>query len=210
MTFACLEQLYEHTDDYELIVVDNGSGDETRHLDGPDILIRNAENRGFAVACNQGAQLASGDVLVFLNNDTEPHAGWLKPLLDALNGPNVAIAGPMLTYPDGRIQHAGVDFRGQGSTFEAYNIQEPRPFGDVKAVTGACMAIRADVFDIFAFDEQYQNGYEDIDLCLKVRDGGWRIVYVPDSIVTHHESASGPERFAHVRENVARLQERWG
>ncbi len=211
LTYACLEALYENTDEYELILIDNGSSDDVRSLDGPDVLIRNHRNRGFAAACNQGAALASGDVLVFLNNDTEPCPGWLKPLLDALEGPNVAVAGSMLTYPDGRIQHAGVGLRGSGGTFEAFNYQEPRPFGDVPAVTGACLAIQREIFaDLGAFDEGYRNGYEDVDLCLRVREAGYRIVYVPDSIVIHHESASGPERWSHVRENVARLQKRWG
>ena len=211
MTIACLTALYEHTDDYELILIDNGSGDATHDLEGPDIVIRNAENLGFARACNQGAALASGDVLIFLNNDTEPCPGWLKPLLDALKAPNVAVAGSMLTYPDGRVQHAGVGLRGSGRTYEAFNMTDPRPFGDVAAVTGACLAIRREIFnDLGRFDEGYWNGYEDVDLCLRVREAGYRIVYDPDSIVIHHESASGPERWSHVRENVERLQKRWG
>jgi GT2 family glycosyltransferase len=211
LTWACLEALYDATDEYELIVVDNGSSEDVRNLDGPDILIRNHNNRGFAVACNQGAALGSGDVVVFLNNDTEPREGWLKPLLDALKGPNVAVVGPTLVYPDGRLQHAGIDTRGSGASFEAYNVQEPRLFGDVKAVTGACLAVKRDVFaELGCFDEGFVNGYEDVDFCLRARDAGYRVVYTPDSVVMHHESASGPARWSHVRENVARLQKRWG
>lgn len=210
LTYACLEALYENTEDYELIVVDNGSTDLVRDLDGPDILIRNAENRGFGVACNQGARLASGDVLVFLNSDTEPRPGWLKPLLDALKGPDVVVAGSMLTYPDGRIQHAGIETRGSGASWEPFNVQEPRPFGDVKAVTGACMAVKREVFrELGGFDETYWNGGEDVDFCFRARDAGYRVVYTPDSIVVHHESASGPERWSRVRENVALLHSRW-
>jgi GT2 family glycosyltransferase len=80
----------------------------------------------------------------------------------------------------------------------------------VEAVTGACLAVRRDVFFKHGgFDVGYRNGYEDVDFCLTVRAAGGRIVYDPMSVVTHVESASGPARWAHFRGNVARLQERW-
>ena len=82
---------------------------------------------------------------------------------------------------------------------------------DVSVATAACLAVRIQPFrQAGCFDEGYWNGYEDVDLCLTMRSAGWRIVYEPASVLTHHESASGKERFRAVDANVERLQERWG
>lgn len=194
MTERCLASLQGV--DAEVILVDNGSTDETADH---EVTIRNPRNRGFAKACNQGARAATGDHLIFLNNDTEPQRGWLEPLL--LD----RIAGPKLIYPDGSIQSAGieVDFTlppGQ----EATNRQQDAPGGPVAAVTGACLVIPRDLFD--GFDEGFWNGYEDVDLCLR-----HQCVYVPESVVIHQESQSDrTERFKAVGANVARLRGKWG
>lgn len=204
---ACLAALWEHTSmEIEVVVVDNGTGVEIN----ADVVIRNKENVGFAAACNQGAAAARGDHIVFLNNDTEVRALWLEPLAAHLQR-GAGIVGALLLYPDGNIQHAGVRlYHTPDGLLTAENRKEPHAQSVVDAVTGACLAITRDLF--FAcggFDEGYVNGYEDVDLCLKVRRAGWPIVFDPASVVTHHESASGPARWTHVRQNVRRLQERW-
>lgn len=169
-----------------------------------------AEGGTFAENCNEGARGTDG-VVVFLNDDCECLEGWLAPLAAAFEDPKVGIAGSKLVYPDGRLQHAGVGLRTIGGVLEAYNVT----LGDfltrdVEAVTGACLAIRADLFDeLGGFDESFRNGYEDVDLCLRASVAGWRIRYVRESVVIHHESQSGAPRWAHVRENIALLQERW-
>lgn len=202
LTEKCLLSLLpDYNAGHEIVLVDNGSTDATKDL---LVTIRNPRNKGFAVACNQGARAAKGDVLVFLNNDTEPLQGWLEPLLAAMPG----IAGPKLIYPDGSIQSAGisVDFtRAYGQ--EAVNIQTDTGAGPVDAVTGACLAIDRETFDrCMGFDSGYWNGYEDVDLCLKA--GG--ATYVPESVVLHHESQSDRgERFKAVGENVRRLRAKW-
>ena len=95
LTLRCLESLAQHTPEglYEVIVVDNGSTDTTPELlaslDGDVRIITNAENVGYTLACNQGAERAEGRYLVFLNNDTEPRPGWLAPLVEALEDPEV-------------------------------------------------------------------------------------------------------------------------
>jgi GT2 family glycosyltransferase len=77
-------------------------------------------------------------------------------------------------------------------------------------VTGACLAIRADTFAALGgFDEGFVNGYEDVDLCLACLGAGLRVVYEPASTITHHESQSGPERFARASDNIARLRNKW-
>lgn len=202
MTAACVAAVEANTEDFELVLVDNGSTDETRDL---EVAVRNPKNRGFAVACNQGARAATGDVLVFLNNDTEVQPGWLPPLLDAMPG----VAGPCLTYPHGAVQSSGiiVDFsRPPGR--EAVNDQcAARPRGRVDAVTGACLVVdRATFAGCGGFYAGYWNGYEDVDLCLTA--GG--ATYVPESAVIHHESQSDHrERFRAVGDNVRLLRARW-
>lgn len=203
-TEACVDAVEMTTDDYDLIVVDNGTGDDL-----PGTVIRNETNLGFAAACNQGAEKASGHI-VFLNNDTEPRSGWLPPLIAHLER-GAGVVGSQLVYPDGRLQHAGVWlYRNSRGVLTAENRRAEFGGGLVEAVTGACMAVRRDAFDeAGGFDEGYWNGYEDVDLCLTVRAAGWRVVYEPVSLVMHHESASGPERWAGVVPNIRRLQEKW-
>lgn len=200
---ACVLALEANTEDYELVLVDNATG-----YPFPDyaVSVRNEVNQGFAVACNQGAKVATGDVLVMLNVDTEVRAGWLPPLLEALEQPEVVVAGPKLLYPDGTIQCAGIDCSVTGGENRRYDS----PAGYVPGVTGACMAVWTWAFwAVGAFDEGYWNGYDDVDFMLSVRQAGWRIWYEPSSVVIHHESATGGERWTKAHENVARLQSKW-
>lgn len=203
LTAQCVAALNRCGDPIELVLVDNGSTDDTA---SQRVQVRNDRNRGFAVACNQGAAYASGDVLVFLNNDTEPQPGWLGALCDGLE--LATVAGARLTYPDGRTQHTGiaVDFT-QPPGGEAWGLTDEHPSQIVDAVTGACFAIRrADFWHLGGFDDGFWNGYEDVDLCLRA-GVCW---YAADAHVIHHESQSGPERWRAVRENVYRLRAKWG
>jgi GT2 family glycosyltransferase len=205
LTVGCLDALITEPD-FELVLIDNGSTDATSQL---DVTIRNRDNLGFAKACNQGAAEATGDILVFLNNDTVPHTGWLTALKHQLE--SCDIAGAKLLNPDGTLQHAGitVDFsRPPGS--EARDIDYDLNMGPypVDAVTGACLAIHAAAFT--GFDDGYWNGYEDVDLCLQVKADGGTIWYTPDAVVTHIKHASGPERWTAVRQNIQRLRDKWG
>lgn len=195
---------------YTLVVVDNGSEDEMRAFEDADVVIHNPVNLGFARACNQGAAaVPDAKSLVFLNNDTEVAPKWLSALRKSLGMPKAGIAGSFLHYPGGATQHAGIDFI-QQPPIAAVNIQELRPPGYVPAVTGACMAVRREVFDALGgFDEGYWNGYEDVDLCLRAQDLGWKTYYDPASQVMHLESQSGPERFAAIGSNMERLQSRF-
>lgn len=202
LTRRCLDAVARTAPDAELIVIDNGST-------GPvDDAVVNPENVGFARGCNQGARLATGDVLVFLNNDATPREGWLEALLSPFEDDTVGMTGATLRYPDGTVQAAGltIDFnRPYGNEARNANL-EP---GDVQGVTGACMAVRTITFRrAGGFDEGFWNGYEDVDLCLKVTDDGWRIV-LTDADVEHIESASGPERWTAVHRNIARLRTKW-
>ena len=204
---GCLAALWKNTAlEIEVVVVDNGTGHE---IDA-DVVVRNPENLGFAKAANQGAAAAGGDILVHLNNDTEVHEGWLEPLVDHLEA-GAGIVGSLLLHPDGNVQHAGIRlYRNTRGELTAENRKQHYAGGEVEAVTGACMAIRRDVFfRLGGFDEGFRNGYEDVSLCLDARQAGWSVVYEPASVVTHQETASGPVRLAALRENIARLQQLW-
>jgi GT2 family glycosyltransferase/glycosyltransferase involved in cell wall biosynthesis len=219
-TQKAIESIRRHTSgsDYEIIVVDNGSSDGTvDYLAGEqDILCwRNEENLGFARASNQGALLSYGDTLVFLNNDTEVHGGWLDALLNELHSePQTGIVGGRLLYPDGTIQHAGVAIGRDQIPFHIHRglaadhplVSERRCY---PVVTAACAAVRREEFyRLGMFDEGFVNGHEDIDLCLRYRQGGQRVVYRPDCVVTHHESVSDG-RMASRPQNLARTMSKW-
>ncbi|ABK98209.1 glycosyltransferase family 2 protein [Pelobacter propionicus] len=203
---------------YELVLIDNGSHDWTPEylasLGTSVTVITNRENRGFAVACNQGARAARGDILVFLNNDTVPEQGWLDELVAAIDNGEAEICGARLLYPDGRCQHAGVAFdeRGLGYHIFAGFQGDSAPVRErrlMQAVTAACMAMRKGLFhELGGFDEGFRNGFEDIDLCLRAGQRGHRILFVPESVVIHHaEQSSG--RKDNELHNLKHFFSRW-
>jgi GT2 family glycosyltransferase len=220
LTQPCIESVMQHTpaDQYELIVVDNGSTDGTADylatLDGVTV-VSNRDNAGFARACNQGARAARSDKLLFLNNDTVVHEGWLQMLLDCLEQhPEAGILGCRLLYPDGTVQHAGVAITVDGivehlfSGFSADHpaVTQPR---SLQAVTAACMLVQRTCFEsVGGFDEGYSNGFEDVDFCLKARSRGYDVRYSPDTRIVHYEESS-PGRNLHESYNKLRFRQRW-
>jgi GT2 family glycosyltransferase len=227
LTAQCLQALVANSPGiaYEVIIVDNASSDATPELcaslGGQCTVIRNEENLGFAKACNQGAAVANSDRLLFLNTDTEPFPNWIPPLLSTFdNEPDVGAVGCKLLFPDGTVQHGGVvlversGYPTIGAQHLPYHVPADDPLAnmrrDVSVTTAACVMIRSEAFqDVGGFDEGYWNGYEDVDLCLALGAKGWRIVYEPGSVLMHHESASGAERFTKWEANVERLETRW-
>jgi GT2 family glycosyltransferase/Flp pilus assembly protein TadD len=227
-TERCLDALFRNTPEgsYELIVIDNGSTDETaaflKNSEKISRVISNPENLGFAKACNQGAKAAHGEYLVFLYNDTEAQPGWLDALVRIIHAdPAIGAVGSKLLYPDGTIQHAGVvlaDDRTLQNPLVGKHIYSGKP-GDLaeanipfcyQALTAASLLIRRSAFfDAGGFDEGYWNGYEDIDLSLTLGKNGRLLVYVPESVLILHESEKGPERFTQAEQNIRRLHEKW-
>ena len=230
LTRACLKALRDHTPaaEFEIVVVDNASTDDTRDFlageqrAGRLSAILNEKNLGFARACNQGAAAARGQYVLFLNNDTEVRSGWLAPLIQTAEAdPRIGAVGSKLLFADNTIQHAGVvllDDRAHGDPLLAHHIfsRQPQDLPEANrpricpALTAACLFVRREIFDrVGCFDEEFWNGYEDVDLCFKISAAGKLLVYQPASVVTHHESQSGPERFRQARQNIARLHKKW-
>src|SRR3990172_3078146 len=155
----------------------------------------------FSKANNFGAAYASSDLLLFLNNDTQVlTADWLDELVGWAEQPGVGAVGAKLVRPDGTIQHAGIimGLAGHGRhIFDGGPEKVFGPFGssewyrDYQAVTGACLMLRREVFEqVGRFDEAYQVGYGDIDLCLRVRARGQRVVYTPFARLLHLEGGT--------------------
>jgi GT2 family glycosyltransferase/glycosyltransferase involved in cell wall biosynthesis/radical SAM superfamily enzyme YgiQ (UPF0313 family)/MoaA/NifB/PqqE/SkfB family radical SAM enzyme/cytochrome c-type biogenesis protein CcmH/NrfG len=203
-TKECLQALIENTPGelYEVIIVNNGSTDGTgeflRCLEGDIKIIANEINLGFSKACNQGAAVAQGELILFLNNDTVSSPGWLEALIEkAREDETVGVLGSKLLYPDGSIQHAGVVVGTRDNELSPYHIYICKPADDpavnkcreFQMVTGACLLVRTEIFRrLGGFDEEYVNGHEDLDLCLRVRQAGFKVIYCPESVLTHYES----------------------
>ena len=213
----------EAGDDVEVVVVDNGCdrplalGLAAAAYGLADVaLVRLPANLNFAAASNIGLARSTGDVVVFLNNDTEVRRGWLAPLRSGLEDPRVAGVQPLLLYDDDTIQTAGTVFLDGGLLPCHFLVGHPRAdalrvVGErFAAVTAAALACRAeDVVVVNGFDTGYRNGFEDVDLCLRlleVRPGGFRVA--PTALVTHFESRT-PGRYAHVDDNRRLFLERW-
>jgi glycosyltransferase involved in cell wall biosynthesis/GT2 family glycosyltransferase/ADP-heptose:LPS heptosyltransferase len=223
LTQQCLQYIWENTlpGSFEVIVIDNGSNDGTDQFlrqeekAGRIRLISNKENLGFAKASNQGAKIAQGEYLIFLNNDTKVQPGWLEELINcAQKDEDIAVVGAKLLYPDDTIQHAGVVFNDDKKVYHVYkNFAKDHPAvnkeREFQAVTAACMLIKRDIFfSVGLFNERYRNGLEDLDLCFKVREQGYKIVYNPQSVVYHYESKT-PGRFEGEAANCQLFLSRW-
>jgi GT2 family glycosyltransferase len=191
----------------ELLLVDNGSRD-------PELLdfLRQWACRpccrllscpgpfNFARLCNVGARQATGDHLLFLNNDIEVlNPDWLGEMLRVAAHPLVGIVGATLLYPDGTIQHAGLLYEA-GEWVQAYRgwpLQDVRGVPElsairmVPAVTGACLLIRRDLFwQLEGFDKRYPTAFNDVDLCLRALRLGRRVAITPHAQLLHYESLS--------------------
>jgi GT2 family glycosyltransferase len=208
--------------DAEVVLVDNASPDDTLALFGAwrdrATVVALAENRNFSGGCNAGAAASRGDVLVFLNNDTIVEPGMLEALSEQATAPGVAGAGLRLHYLDGTLQHAGVAMiRVPSGLPVPHHLFHHQP-GDLPAarvsyeldvVTAACLAVGRAAFEqIGGFDEAYVNGWEDVDLCLRLRVAGHQIVYRGDLWLWHDEGRTrGPVRGADA--NAAYFYGRW-
>jgi GT2 family glycosyltransferase len=201
-----------------VFVVDNASTDESLaalRADPRLSVIRNPRNLGFAAACNIGARPGTGDAVLFLNPDCRAAPAAIDRLLEVLEGDGgVGMVGGLLLNPDGTEQAGarrnlptlGTGF-GRAIGLTGQNV--PKAIADysrhgdplpdhpveVEAISGALMLVRRAVLEaIGGWDEGYFLHVEDLDFCRRVRDAGYRILFVPDARVTHVKGASSARR----------------
>lgn len=221
----CLKSIRMHPPrhPYEVIVVDNSSTDGTVEAIKSNFaeasVIANNTNRGFAAANNQGIIVAQGQYLLLLNPDTLVYPGSLDTLIEFMeNNPNVGICGPKLLNGDGTIQPSVRHL----PTFRSalYRNTILRTFGvfrkhyqkyvmsdftydrqtDVDHVKGAAMMTRWPAIEqLGGMDEQFFMCYEEFDLCLRMKQAGWRVVFLPDATITHLGARSGSQIPAQLR-----------
>lgn len=216
----------------EIIVIDNDSEDpatvdylERLCSDGLTVL-RHPGPFNFSAMNNRAAASASGEILCLLNNDVEMDDGtWLEPMVRHAMRPGVGAVGALLKYPDGTVQHAGISI-GTGDAAghvhrgiaiaDAGHRYMHRLTREVSAVTAACMVIRKDTFlEVGGFDENdLKVAFNDVDLCLRLTERGYRNIFAGEACLTHHESKSRGSDFSDANHNryqheLAHLQSRW-
>lgn len=200
--------------EHEVIVVDNASTDDSAEMvkeQFPEvILVVNEDNRGFAAANNIGIAGTRGKYILFLNPDTIVHPGSLDALLKFMNdNEDVGVCGPKLLYADGTTQSSARAFptlRGVLHCFtimraipifrRQYNLWLMRDFAhdrqmDVDQVMGAALMTRRSIIErLGGMDEAFFMYYEEVDLCYRIKQAGWRIVFTPEPVITHRAGKS--------------------
>jgi GT2 family glycosyltransferase len=236
MLHNCLESIFTRTvyHDYEVVVVDNGSV-QTRAKEVLAEWQRREPERfrcvplaipfNFSTLCNCGADNARGDLLLFLNNDTEVITpDWVGAMVEQAQRPSIGAVGALLLYGDGTIQHAGAilglgglaahSHRGCPSTSPGY-MSQVVTMNNYSSVAGTCLMCRRETFDeVGRFDERLPGDYEDVDLCLKLVEAGYRNVYLPHVRLFHHEAVTRGKDYVE-KDPAARasaagiMRERW-
>ncbi|MFA5950034.1 MAG: glycosyltransferase [Hyphomicrobium sp.] len=227
---SVLDADYPHK---ELVIVDNGSRDEghialLRALSKePNVKVATDPRPfNFSALINHGRTFCSGEILLLLNDDVESgDAGWLQELAAHAGRPEIGCVGALLLYPDRRVQHAGVVLGINGAPDHAFRFEtiEDKPQShplrhvrEVAAVTGACLAIRREVYDqVGGLDVDLPVTYNDVDLCLKVRQLGFRNLVTPFACLIHSESTSrgldhSPAKQRRLMQELSRFRKLWG
>lgn len=222
LTMQCLRSIQKNTVGvkYEVILADDASTDETREIEQHVFglrIIRSGGNLRFLRNCNNAARHARGEYIVFLNNDTQVQANWLKPMIDLLRGNSkIGLVGSMLLFPDMMLQDAGQKVLSNGATV-TIGYRDPAPWKrcygrirDVDYVTGASIVLPTELWrQLGGFDEQFAPAYyEDADLAFRIREKGFRVVCCPASRVVHFSGASsGDELLSGQRSFILRNRE---
>lgn len=226
----CVRSIVDTTDyaRYEVVYVDNGdlragtAAALAAHRGAPVRGVTYSGPFNVAAKMNLGAEHASGEHLLFLNDDVEViDAEWVTAMLEYSQQRAIGAVGAKLYFPNGAIQHAGVIVPPVGSPAHVYHAFPPARQGGIpdldvarnySAVTGACMMTRAEVFrEVGGFDPGFPVNYNDVDYCLKVRERDYRVIYTPYARLYHFESVSrvGSADGAIRPEELQRFAQRW-
>ncbi len=232
---TCLKSIAEKTSyaHYQIVIVENNSTEERtfeyyRSLQKmPNIeVITWVGAFNFSAINNYAAQKASGEYLLFLNNDTEVITpDWIEQMLMFAQRADVGAVGAKLYYPDDTIQHAGVILGIGGVAGHSHKNYPRHAFGyvsrlqlaqNMSAVTAACLMVRRRLFEqVEGFDLGYSVAFNDVDFCMRLREAGYLNVFTPFAELYHHESKSRGredtlEKQKRFSAEIARFKERWG
>ncbi len=229
----CLRSIYRYppSEPFEVIVVDNGSTDgsaERVRAEFPQVnLIANAENRGYAYGNNQAIAEARGEFLLLLNPDTEMHPDTLNNALRFLRAhPEVGAIGAKQVFPDGTVQPSLRGFPTPSNLFFEVSglarlfprshrlggyrmrwFQYDRPI-EVDQPMGTFLMVRRAVVDqVGPMDTEFPLFFNDVDWCYRIRQAGWKIMFIPDVVITHYGGASTRQvRLEAIRESHRALE----
>lgn len=230
---VCIESLIDKTDynNYEIIIVDNQSVETETHsylkklARKPFIRVLSYNKPfNFSAINNFAVSHSQSEILCFLNNDIEIiNDDWLTELVSHAIRTEVGCVGAKLYYPDGRIQHGGVIIGIGGVAAHAFSFEDTDSKGylnrlisvqNYSAVTAACLAIRKELFcSVGEFNQkQLPVAFNDIDLCLRLREQGYQVIWTPYAELVHHESATRVDdetRSDEIKTEVQFMQIRW-
>lgn len=230
----CVQSILDKTkyDNYEILIIDGqieesmvfGFDEETKS--NPKVRIKKY-NEPFnqPKIYNFAVSLVNSEYIIFLCEDTEIISReWLNAMLEHVQRKEVGIAGALLYYPNNSIQHSGIIIGINGIAGYSFRHFSGKNFGyfnrakiiqNLSAVSGACMMIKRDVFDnVGGFSEEFHISLSDIDLCLKVKERGYLIVYTPYAELYHYESRYrsceiGPEKYKKFEKEIKHFQTKW-
>ncbi len=222
LTDECLRSLAENSDGvaHEIILVDDASTEQ------PDLdslpnralirVLRNETRKSYSENNNAAANVARGEFLVLLNNDTLVTPGWLRALVEAARREeHLGVLGNKHLYPDTKLlQHCGMAFDEKGFAYHLSPGTDPNAPAvncrrEFQCVTFACVLIPAKIFrELGGLDTDYKNGFEDVDFCLRARAAAYRVVYNPGSVIFHYGQQT-PGRQVNDDTNWQTFQKRW-
>jgi O-antigen biosynthesis protein len=233
----CVDAILDRTDysHFELLILDNQSSckETLAYLD--EVAARDTRVKvlswnapfNYSSINNYGADHARGSVIGLINNDVEPIDGqWLTEMVEQVSRPDIGCVGAKLYYPNDTIQHGGVILGLGGLAGHAHRFFQRDEDGymgrlkvaqNLSAVTAACLLLRKEVFDAVngLNEEDLAVAYNDVDLCIKVRETGYRNLWTPFAELYHHESISRgaddtPEKRARWLSEYAYMRKTWG
>lgn len=220
---ACIESIRTKSSykNYEIIIVDNNSKKEEtkRYLNTLKHRILSYQQPfNFSSINNLAVKNAKGEHVIFLNDDTKIISqDWIERMLEHSVKPNVGAVGALLLYPNNTIQHAGVLIGVGGIAIHAFEglpkdnpgykglVQQVR---ECSAVTGACLMIKKSLFDqVGGFDEHFAYSFNDVDICLRLREKGYAIIYTPHAVLYHHGTSTRP--YTEDEKEIVYFVKRW-
>lgn len=229
---GCIDSVLERTSypNYEIVIVDNSEQDrdhvlrywESLRPRSSDVRYLRFSHKPFNYSAinNYAVQQTDASYLLLLNDDTTVvEKGWLEALLEHAQRPEVGAVGAKLLYPDGSIQHAGVILGPGGVAGHAFRRTPPGDAGlfnmvetvrNYSAVTFACVMMRRHLYEELngLDDTNLAVAFNDVDMCLRLREQGYLVVYTPFAVLYHHESASRP--FTLESAEVEYMRQKWG